>query len=599
MITSFTVLKWHLRITITFLFFVEIKIDADMEKLGKEMVIRCCGLPLAILVLGGVLIRKHTLWDWLKVNENIKWYLARSNGHGEQQAVNDVLAFSYHDLPYQFKQCFLYLANFPEDFEIEAEKLYQFWLAEGMISPDEKAEEETMMDVAERYLAELAQRSMVQVDVKETAGGFKSCRLHDLMRDLCISKAKDENFTKVIDFRNGKMPSESSPPVKTTRRVSFYLNPHGSNDAFTCDKSHIRSAFLYGDDCMGDVLQQLESHIHNLKLLKVLYMQGFNNAVELPKAIGDLIHLRHMSLSDSPFKKLPSSLGRLIYLETLNLEVDTSPEIPNVIWKMKRLKHLYLPKSFRIGDKKLRLDGLSDLETLVNFNTSLCDVEDLGSLTNLRKLRALIMDNLDDLPYIIKYISFTQNHLKRSSLFISCPEFCSDEELNQLRTLLSCHRLYKLSIHGRILKLPEHYHFSQSIAKISFKASNLKEDPMGVLEKLPRLSSLTLYDMAYIGETMTCLTEGFPQLLYLKLWRLSGLKVWRIDEGAMPKLTRLVIAYCNELEMLPDELKSMTTIQKLNVRWMSDGFKNRLRSVNGSEGKDWYKVRNIVDIKVD
>ncbi|KAL0432986.1 UNVERIFIED_CONTAM: putative disease resistance protein [Sesamum latifolium] len=297
----------------------EFKIDPDMEKLGKEMVGPCCGLPLAILVLGGLLITKHTLRDWQMVYENINWYLARGRGHGQQRSVTDVLAFSYHDLPYQFKQCFLYFANFPEDFEIEAEKLYQFWLAEGIISQDERAEEETMMDVAERYLAELAQRCMVQVNVKETAGGFKNCHLHDLMRDLCISKAKDENFTRVM---------KATESYNTARRVSVYLETNGTNFPVACSEyNHIRSAFFYANDCKGDFLQHMKSHLGGFKLLRVLDLQGFHYPDELPKAIGDLIHLRYLSLSYSQFKKLPSSLGKLIFLETLDLETDTALEI--------------------------------------------------------------------------------------------------------------------------------------------------------------------------------------------------------------------------------------------------------------------------------
>ncbi|GFQ04433.1 putative disease resistance protein at1g50180 [Phtheirospermum japonicum] len=583
----------------------ELKIDRDREILGKEMVGRCCGLPLAIIVLSGLLITKHTLRDWQMVYDNINWYLSNGRGHGQQQrAVTDVLAFSYHDLPHKLKQCFLYLANFPEDFEIEAEKLYQLWLAEGMIPQDERGEGETMMDVAQRYLAELAQRCMVQVNVKETAGGFKNCSLHDLMRDLCITRAKRENFTRVVDFRR-----ESDAPDNTTRRISVCLDhtrtyKYNHPDSRCCrEYNRIRSAFVYANDYKADFLQHMKSQLSSCKLLRVLDLQGFHSCEVLPKGIGDLIHLRYLSLSYSQFKKLPSSLGRLIYLQTLDLQVDTVLEIPNVIWKMERLKHLYLPAGdFLItGDGKLRLDGLSELETLVNFSTSLCDVKDLDGLTNLRKLRAAINGNLDDLPDIIKYISFKQNHLRRSSLSISsCPQFCSDAELSLLRTLLGCYRLYKLSVCGRIAKLPEHYHFSSTIAKIAFKGSALDEDPMATLEKLPKLSSLTLYESTYMGEDMVCLAQGFPGLLYLKLWGLPNLKTWRIDEGAMPKLTRLVIARCEKLEMLPDGLRFISTLQKLNVRVMPEEFKDRLRTTAaGVEGEHFYKVQHVADIKID
>ena len=40
---------------------VEFRISKDMENLGREMVARCAGLPLAIIVLGGLLATKETL----------------------------------------------------------------------------------------------------------------------------------------------------------------------------------------------------------------------------------------------------------------------------------------------------------------------------------------------------------------------------------------------------------------------------------------------------------------------------------------------------------------------------------------------------------
>uniref|UniRef100_A0A7N2LR21 Disease resistance N-terminal domain-containing protein n=1 Tax=Quercus lobata TaxID=97700 RepID=A0A7N2LR21_QUELO len=39
----------------------EFRISKDMENLGREMVARCAGLPLAIIVLGGLLATKETL----------------------------------------------------------------------------------------------------------------------------------------------------------------------------------------------------------------------------------------------------------------------------------------------------------------------------------------------------------------------------------------------------------------------------------------------------------------------------------------------------------------------------------------------------------
>ena len=42
----------------------DFKICEGMEKLGREIVARCAGLPLAIIVLGGLLATKETLDEW-------------------------------------------------------------------------------------------------------------------------------------------------------------------------------------------------------------------------------------------------------------------------------------------------------------------------------------------------------------------------------------------------------------------------------------------------------------------------------------------------------------------------------------------------------
>ncbi|KAL7251426.1 hypothetical protein ACSBR1_013294 [Camellia fascicularis] len=124
------------------------------------------GLLLAIVVLGGILVTKHTSSEWEMVHQNLISILRRGRSIGQQHGgVMEVLALSFHDLPYQLKACFLCLGNYPEDVEIQAEKLYQLWMAEGIILPSsledmEKGEGETMMDVTKCYLDELAQRQV-------------------------------------------------------------------------------------------------------------------------------------------------------------------------------------------------------------------------------------------------------------------------------------------------------------------------------------------------------------------------------------------------------------------------------------------------------
>nr|XP_048326913.1 putative disease resistance protein At1g50180 [Ziziphus jujuba var. spinosa] len=175
----------------------------EFEELGMQMAKRCGGLPLGVIVLGGLLSTKCSLVEWERVLGDLNSYLNKVQSHQQYDGVNEILALSYYDLPYYLKPCFLYLGNFPEDSEIPKTKLIRLWIGEGFIptmtrSGDTK--QRLTEQVAEGYLEELIGRCMVQVDKQDHTGisGVKTCRMHDLMRDLCISKAREENFAKVI-----------------------------------------------------------------------------------------------------------------------------------------------------------------------------------------------------------------------------------------------------------------------------------------------------------------------------------------------------------------------------------------------------------------
>ena len=122
----------------------------NIEKLGKEMIEYCGGLPLAITVLGGILVAKQTQDKWEDVLKHIKSYILKEDGVG----VNKVLGLSYNDLPCLLKPCFLYLGHFLEDFEIPTNELIQMWMGEGFTWLGEDSED-TMENEGERYFREL------------------------------------------------------------------------------------------------------------------------------------------------------------------------------------------------------------------------------------------------------------------------------------------------------------------------------------------------------------------------------------------------------------------------------------------------------------
>ncbi|KAE8674493.1 CC-NBS-LRR class disease resistance protein [Hibiscus syriacus] len=583
--------------------------DDKKKELGKVMVEQCGGLPLAILVLGGILATKSSLNEWDRVSENVKSYLNRSKVQG--QGTMEVLALSYDDLPAHLRSCFLYLSHFPEDYQIEAERLIQLWVAEGIVSSTEEGDGEwgVAEDVAEHYLTELAERCMIQVrDRDVVTSKVETIQMHDLIRDLCLSKAKEENFVFIVDESN----AFSLSTIRKVRRVSMHelfetkyircpnlrsLSFFNTSELEELYEVEIPSACVEGPfsrlHCFWDILSTyirfLKArgfwvHIFiNLKLLRVLNYEGRKTYVDckLIGDIGNLIHLRFLSLKGLKFtnSKLPSSLGNLRCLQTLDLRLNEFCDIhvPDVIWRMEELRHLYLP-IICDDTTKLRLDTLGNLLTLVNFNTENCYMKDLSYMTKLRELLIRGAFKIEDFNEELKIRS---KHL-HTLIISNWGEMIDPRSLTHL--LSSCGSICKLLMDAKIRKLPEHHYLSSNLTYIYLRRCKLQEDPMPTLEKLPNLRFLVFGDDSFNGERMCCSAKGFPKLESLSLTSLGKLEQWKVDKGAMPCLRRLMIGPCRKLEMLPDELWFITTLQELEIRSMPLEFHDKV--VQGGQDLD-------------
>lgn len=121
----------------------------DLLEIANKLSNKCKGLPLALIVLGGILLNKECTYPiWNRVLQTLDWY---TKGKDCMQ----ILAMSYEDMPYHLKACFLYLAFFPEDYEVSTNRLIRMWVAEGFIPHEGRA---TMEEIAEDCLEELFRR---------------------------------------------------------------------------------------------------------------------------------------------------------------------------------------------------------------------------------------------------------------------------------------------------------------------------------------------------------------------------------------------------------------------------------------------------------
>ncbi|MFS8025070.1 putative P-loop containing nucleoside triphosphate hydrolase [Helianthus anomalus] len=146
----------------------------------------CQGLPLAVVVISGVLAKETRSEEfWEKIAEKTGSYIV-----GDHGGMLETLALSYNHLPLHLRECFLYLGGFPEDYMFQVRELIWLWVAEGFIQDDENR---SLEDIVEDYLMDFIDINLVNVTHRSKYdGAAKACKIHDLVRELCLEKAKEE-----------------------------------------------------------------------------------------------------------------------------------------------------------------------------------------------------------------------------------------------------------------------------------------------------------------------------------------------------------------------------------------------------------------------
>nr|VDC68249.1 unnamed protein product [Brassica rapa] len=462
----------------------EFIVDKELEAMGKKMVKYCGGLPLAVKVLGGLLAnKKYTVEDWKRVYDNIQTQIIRSDDN-KQDSVYRVLSLSYEDLPMHLKHCFLCLAYFPEDYKIEVDRLYYLWAAEGIITSS--CDGPTIQESGEEYLEELIKRNMVIVEKNIMSWRWDYCQMHDMMREVCLSKAKEENFLQVI-----KAPTSTST-VNAHTRESRRLVVHGGNALNLLGrKSNKKARSVLGFGLDSSLWKQSAQGFRNLQLLRVLdlSLQSDSGAEfkvgRIPSSIGNLIHLRFLSLNVTSGSHLPSSLRNLKLLLYLRLSSSGYVYVPNIFKEMVELRFLFLP--FYMKNKtKLELGNLVNLELLGCFRSKSGSIIDLCGMTRLRTLE-VVLEGKYTCEILASSLRELRNLDKLSLISLSESDVAPDVDF-----IWNFIHLRDLVMSMHMPRLPEHSRFPPNLASISLGQCRMEEDPLPILEKLLHLKSVIL-----------------------------------------------------------------------------------------------------------
>ncbi|XP_024318534.1 disease resistance protein RPP13-like [Brachypodium distachyon] len=237
----------------------EEKCPEQLAEVSLKILKKCGGVPLAVITMASLLTvasKTPNPREWDQVCDSI------GSGLGNNPDVKDmrtILSLSYYNLPSHLRTCLLYLAIYPEDYEVPRDCLIWKWIAEGFI-PENIKDGRSLFEVGVSYYNELISRCMIQpIEYPE------GCRLHDMMLELICSLSSEENFVSILDHIE-----DITSPQRNSRRTSLQnkRENHQTTTPFCMSVTQVRSVTVFRPAI--DLLPPLLSY----GVLRVLDLSG-------------------------------------------------------------------------------------------------------------------------------------------------------------------------------------------------------------------------------------------------------------------------------------------------------------------------------------
>jgi len=533
----------------------DLELNDELKEIGRRIVEKCKGLPLALKTIGCLLRTKSSISDWKSILESEIWELPK-----EKNEIIPALFMSYRYLPSHLKKCFTYCALFPKDYGFVKEELILLWMAQNFLqSPQQIRHPE---EVGEQYFNDLLSRSFFQQS--SFVGIFV---MHDLLNDLAKYVFSDFCFRLNID------KGQCIP--KTTRNFSFELCDAKSFYGFEglIDAKRLRSFLPISQYERSQWHFKISIHdlFSKIKFLRVLSFSFCSNLREVPDSIGDLKHLHSLDLSYTNIQKLPDSICLLYNLLILKLNYCLRlKELPLNFHKLTKLRCLEF-KHTKLTKMPMHFGQLKNLQVLSMFfidRNSELSTKQIGGL-NLHGSLSIkevqnIVNPLDALEANLK----TKQHLVKLELEWKSNNIPDDprKEREVLENLQPSNHLECLSIRNYSGTEFPNWLFNNSLSNLVFlKLEDCKSclcfPPLGLLSLLKTLKIVGFDGIVSIGAEFYGSNSSFACLENLAFSNMKEWEEWECETTSFPRLKWLYVDECPKLkgthlkeEVVSDEL---------------------------------------------
>ncbi|XP_024017756.1 putative disease resistance protein RGA3 [Morus notabilis] len=543
-----------------------------LVEIGKDIVGKCGGVPIAIETIGRILqIKKNSSQnfesEWIKFRDMKLAEVDYQYGSG----ILSTLMLSYNNIPSHLKHCFAYCSLFPKDHRINVQQLIKLWIAQGFIK--HVGSNSQLEDIGYEYFMILFSMCFFQeAEIDELSRAIKYCKMHDLMHDLASLVAgksiqifyvntsnielAENGFEKVchisVDFANNNSSCQIPKLLFEEKQMRTFILP----------ESKILSS-LYCDDIVS-----------NFRFLRALSLRIERNVETLPNGLGKLKHLRYLNLSNNPhIKELPNSITELYNLQTLILSSCSSLlSLPPGIRNLINLRHLEIRGCGKLTHMPCGIGELMLLQTLDmfvvagNVSSESAGFDELSKLYNLHGGLTIHIRGLGELE-AAKYLK-EKKHLESLVLSWELEETMGDDAKVAFECLeppQNIKSIQVLNYPGE--KFPNYLSSLTILARLELSGCEKCKylPPLHHLSSLQELKLNSLSALEYVSERdMEWIKECFPSLTTLVISECVKMKGWWGREGkdfgevltehqqpSFPILSKLIIVNCPLLTSMP------------------------------------------------